>query len=106
VTAGLHIDHDDARSKRAGDRVLQKRAPAATKGEFKDAILVEEMVELAGKLRRGGFATPIVLLTSNFKDFCAPRSKALHPELAAEFTPLGVALSLNWAHARHLSRRS
>lgn len=45
----------------------------------------------------------MVLLTSNFTDFCDVDQKTrVHPQLEADFQPVSLTLSLKWAQARRL----
>jgi hypothetical protein len=83
----------------AYERVEAKRAPAHRKGEIKDAVIVEESLELARQLRQRSFSPPIVLLSANKVDYFDD-SGALHSDLAADFDSLGITFCLTWKDAR------
>jgi hypothetical protein len=65
-------------------------------------MMVEEFLELCRRLRAGGFAQPLVLLTSNPHDFCHGTRRTLHPELEAEFTAVNLLFCMNWPQATRL----
>jgi hypothetical protein len=92
------LDQDPATHQRAYQRVLDKRRPSR-RGEIKDAVMVEEYLELCRRLRAGGFPSSAVFLSSNTNDFCEGSARALHTELAADFTDAGLAFCKSWPEA-------
>lgn len=99
LRTAVSLDGDAAIQQRAfADRVILKRRPAHA-GAIKDAVMVEEYLELARLVRQGGFAGPMVFLTSNTNDFCAADKKALHPDLTTDFAATQLDLALVWPQA-------
>src|SRR5712671_6574718 len=85
---------------RAVDRIIAARLPARKKGTgAKDSVIVEHAIELTTQLRSAGFTRPSVFISSNTRDFAAPSSTAVHPDLATAFSAaqLGYAISLEHA---------
>ncbi len=84
------LDRDPASLDRAVARLIAKRRPSHKK-EMKDSMNIEQALELSGQLQQAGFARARVFVSSNTNDFAAsPTSPALHPDLQAEFDPVGL----------------
>lgn len=89
---------------RAFSRVMHARAPARKgKDSLADCVVLETYIEAATELRQRGLMTPIVLLSSNVQDYAAPPGRTmLHPELQAEFAPIGMAYATGHGMAKRL----
>lgn len=103
LAACVTIDHDADALVRAVDRIVASTHPVRqpdSKGA-KDAIILEHAVQTTRQLRNAGFAGTCLFVSSNTKDYAAPGSTSLHPQLAPSFNPvnLGYAVSLAEAHA-------
>ena len=98
--AACHLDEQTKCIDPAYQRVKEKRAPAHRKGEMKDAVIVEEVLELSRLVRDRGFNPPIVLLSANHDDYL-DNEGGIHGDIAKDFNPLQITFSLNWTEARH-----
>lgn len=88
---------------RAHDRQLRAARPAKRgKDSSGDCSITEALLELAQKLRSGGFTGRIVFVSSNVDDFGgedALKRRYLHPDLQLEFDPLTIEFFSNINHA-------
>lgn len=79
---------------RAHERQLSARRPARRgKDSSGDCSIIEALLEVALRLRSGGFADRIVFISSNVEDFGgedALTRRRLHPALRLEFYPFTV----------------
>lgn len=86
---------------RAFARVNAARAPATrAKDSSKDCLVFETYLEALARLQAAGFASPIVLLSSNTKDYLT-ESRVLKPEIAADLSPYPVTYAAQLGQARH-----
>lgn len=89
----------DAHAK-AFARVNAARAPARRgKDSSKDCLVYETYIEVVAALRREGLAGPIVLVSSNTTEY--RQGGAVHPDIEAEFAPIGLSYQPNMAAAKH-----
>lgn len=87
---------------RAFARINAARAPAAKgKDSSKDCLIYETYLEAISTLRLAGCAAPIVVLSSNTREYVSAAG-VLKPEVAAELQPLNVGFAFGWGHARNL----
>lgn len=103
LNACVTIDQDAAALGKAVSRIVANTHPVKqpeSKGA-KDAVILEHAVQTTGQLRNAGFASNCLFVSSNTKDYAAPGSTSLHPQLAPLFNTvnLGYAVSLTDAHA-------
>ena len=88
---------------RAHERQLRGARPAKRgKDSSGDCSIHEGLLELARKLRSGGFKERIVFVSSNVDDFGgedALQRRVLHPDLQLEFDPLKIEFFSNINHA-------
>jgi hypothetical protein len=71
---------DDTLTARALARVLGKRRPSQD-GHVKDSIDFEHYLELARRLRAGGFTDKIIFVSKNRKDYWDGQNATIHPDL-------------------------
>ncbi len=93
------IDSEDRFNTLGLRRAVALRRPARH-GKVKDAVIVEEYLELSRVLASRGHRQPRVFLTSNTDDFC--ERGVLHPDLDADFAAAGLMFATKWNQARHL----
>lgn len=103
LTACVTIDHDADALGRAVNRIVASTHPVKrpdSKGAT-DAVILEHAVQTTGQLRNAGFADNCLFVSSNTKDYAAPGSTNLHPQLAPSFNHvnLGYAVNLTDAYA-------
>ena len=95
------IQHTDV-ANRALQRLNQARTPARKgKDSMKDCVVIETYLDAARALRTGGFASPIVFLSSNVKDYCGETGTSLRADLGAEFGALMMSYAPNAEAAVH-----
>ena len=89
-------------------QAVLERLAVATRNAGEDAetelLNLEQSLELARLLRVGGFAKPVVFVSSNTRDFADPTSFAKpHPDLVTELAAAGLeyASSLQVAIGKH-----
>lgn len=100
--AAISIDGELRFRNLATQRAIDGRRPSRH-GAVKDPLMLEEYLELCRVVRSGGFASPVVFLSSNPADFCQDKSAShLHSDLAAEFTPLALGFAAVWPRAAQL----
>lgn len=93
-------DHEDELRK-ALHRVNFAHPPATqAKQSFKDCLIIESYLRLAGALQTAGCFYNKVFATSNTKDYQQGHS-ALHPHLVSEFSAFDLEYSPCWSAARH-----
>ncbi len=84
------LDRDQASLNRAVERLIAKRRPSHKK-EIKDAINLEQCLELCLQLRDGGFQRPAVFVSSNKNDYAMPSpGSRLHVNLRARFAVVSL----------------
>lgn len=69
------ISIDKTTTSNAHERVLQKKAPAGKKEEFKDCTIWEVMLSCFRQLNTKDVSKPKVFYTVNFEDFCYIENK-------------------------------
>jgi len=67
------------------------------KDSLGDCLITEGLLELVRRLRVGGFAAPVLFVSSNVKDYADVRDR-LHPDLEPDFADLSID------YYRHISR--
>jgi hypothetical protein len=103
LAACVTIDHDADALRRAVNRIVASTHPVKrpdSKGA-KDAVILEHAVQATGQLRNAGFAGNCLFVSSNTKDYAAPGSTNLNPQLVPSFNHVNLeyAVSLSDAHA-------
>ena len=93
------LDREDRFDVLGMGRAVERRRPAR-QGKAKDAVIVEEALELSRMLLALGHQQPRVFLTSNTADFC--ERGVLHPDLDPDFGAARLLFATRWDHARHL----
>lgn len=95
----LAANDDDM--KKAGHRTISAKPPAAKgKESYKDCLIIESYLRLAGTLCRKGFSQNMVYVTSNSEDYQQDHS-SLHPALRTEFEAVRLEYSPKWSAARY-----
>jgi hypothetical protein len=94
------IDHDDACSGRAMQRVMRNIPPSRQGGEAKDCGIIEECLAVSRQLHRAGFGRKRVFCTSNVNDYCE-RPPQLHAQLATDFADVGLRFTGNLSWGVH-----
>jgi hypothetical protein len=103
LAACITMDHQATAMSRAVDRIIASRLPARKKGTgAKDSVIVEHAIELTRRLRDGGLTQPCVFVSSNTSDFAAPSSTNIHPELATDFSAVGLDYAISLEHAERI----
>jgi len=74
---------------RAVHRLIHKQRPSQSK-EMKDSMNLEQCLELSRLLESIAFPKSRVWVSSNIRDFAAPNSTQLHPDLAGDFANAGL----------------
>ena len=69
---------------------------------MKDCVIVECYLEVTGQLRRAGLSAPVVFVSSNTRDYHAPGSSHLAPDIAGDFGALQMEYAPNFGAAKHL----
>jgi len=94
------IADDDICHQRALGRMRQRQAPSSQgKQEFKDCHIVEHFLELAGRLRHGSFAGPVIFVSSNTTDYGKIPGQ---PPLDENFSSVGLQFVTDIAWAESL----
>ncbi|CAE6694564.1 hypothetical protein R69619_00414 [Paraburkholderia nemoris] len=76
------------------------RTPARRgKESIKDCVVVETYLETIQELRAAGFTSKAVFLSSNVNDYTG-ENKRLKPDLASEFSTLGITYTSQWRAAK------
>jgi hypothetical protein len=100
---GYEVVPDASVPARAFLRVNGPRTPARLgKESMKDCVVVETYIDYAGQLRRAGCTSPIVFASSNTRDYHAPGSSHVAPDIAADFGALQIEYAPNFGAAKHL----
>jgi hypothetical protein len=87
---------------RALTRVNKALAPARRgKESMKDCVVLETYLDVVTQLRAAGLASPVVLLSSNTRDYTDER-RQLRPELVSELAALSMEYAPNFGAAKHL----
>lgn len=87
---------------RAFARVNAPRTPARKgKESMKDCVVIEAYLEAAEQLRAAGFAGPIVFASSNTREYYAPSTTHLQPDIAADLAAHNVQFAPNFGAAKH-----
>lgn len=87
---------------RAFARVNAPRTPARKgKESMKDCVVVEAYLEAAQQLRSAGLTTPIVFASSNTKEYRAPNTSHLQPDIATDFGAVAMDYAPNFGAAKH-----
>jgi hypothetical protein len=87
----VRLDLEDPQIRLALDRVLHKRRPSH-EGHIKDSINFEHYLELARRLRAGGFMEPVVFVSKNKRDFCETNTTQIHPDLLPDINDPAVRI--------------
>lgn len=96
------VPHNDGVSSRAFRRVNEPRTPARRgKESMKDCVIVEAYIEAASQLRAAGMTAPMVLASSNTKEYFAPNTRHLQGDIAADLVAVGLEYAPNWGAAKH-----
>ena len=92
------LDTEDSLRLKAGDRVIQGKAPARKGGQLKDCLILEECLELCRRLAIAGFGSRRVFCSSNINDYL-DHTRQLHANLLSEFqhAQLQFTSDLPWA---------
>lgn len=95
--SAIHLDAQDDTNMRAFGRAIKCTPPSKKGGEVKDCTITEECLGVCRQLRAAGFAQRLVFCSSNTDDYCD--GKNLHPTIAIDFVPVGLAFAktLPWA---------
>lgn len=87
---------------RAFARVMEPRTPARKgKESMKDCVVIETYLEAARQLRLAGLTSPLVFASSNIRDYYAPNTSHLPPDIAADFAALTMDYAPNFGAAKH-----
>jgi hypothetical protein len=90
---------------RAFARVNAPRTPARKgKESMKDCVVIEAYLEAAQQLRSAGLTAPIVFASSNTKEYNAPNTAHLQPDIAADFGAVAMEFAPNFGAAKHILR--
>ena len=103
IAAAALVSTNDAIRARAMHRAIGPRTPARQGKESpKDCLVIETYLDIAVKLRTAGFASKIVFVSSNTKDYAGEAGRVLKADLAAEFAGISMEYAPNLAAAKHL----
>jgi len=72
-------------------RVMGKHRPSHD-GHIKDSINFEHYLELARRLRAGGFAEEVIFVSKNRKDYWNGENPHIHPDLHPQINDPAVQL--------------
>ena len=72
-------------------RVMGKHRPSQD-GNIKDSINFEHYLELARRLRAGGFAEEVIFVSKNRKDYWNAENPHIHPDLHPQINDPAVQL--------------
>jgi hypothetical protein len=97
--SAIHLEPQDDTNMRAFGRAIRCTPPSKKGGEVKDCTILEECLEVCRQLRAAAFVRNLVFCTSNTDDYC--EGKTLHPAIAKDFTPIGLAFATNLSWATH-----
>jgi hypothetical protein len=97
--SALVLGEDPECLSRAFARQGLPRRPARQGKGMNDCMILEHALCLCSQLRAEGFSPACVFGSSNTTDYCTGR--ALHPELAPEFTAVGLQFAPDLRTARH-----
>src|SRR5437667_1316233 len=97
--AALVLGEDSECLSRAFARQALPRRPARQGKGMNDCTILEHALSLCSQLQAEGFSPLRVFSSSNTADYCTGR--ALHPELAPEFTAAGLQFAPDLRTARH-----
>lgn len=87
---------------RAFARVMAPRTPARKgKESMKDCVVIETYLEAARQLRAAGLSSPIVFASSNTKEYHAPNTSHLQPDIAADFSVVVMDFAPNFGAAKY-----
>jgi hypothetical protein len=88
----VRLDLEDPQIRLALDRVLSKRRPSH-EGHIKDSINFEHYLELARRLRAGGFMEDVVFVSKNRRDYWEPGTTQILHELLPEINDPAVRIT-------------
>lgn len=95
-------DTTEAAKQKAGQRVITATAPAATgKQSYKDCLVLECCIETLVVARALGFGAGAYFMSTNVAEYADSTKKVLHPQLAAEFTALGLEFTKSFLELRY-----
>jgi hypothetical protein len=101
VAAAIHSQTTTPAKLKAADRVIIGRAPAGnTKQSFKDCLVLESCYETLMAARALGFSASAHFLSSNITEYTLNK-RELHPDLAVEFSALGLQYAITFAELRY-----
>jgi hypothetical protein len=88
----VRLDLGDPQIRLALNRVMSKRRPSH-EGHIKDSINFEHYLELARRLRAGGFREDVVFVSKNKKDYWEPGTTQIHHDLLPEINDPAVQIT-------------
>jgi hypothetical protein len=83
----------------AMDRAVGLLRPS-TKGSVSDANIIEHYFALGRELKRQGFDSRFVFVSSNTADYCEQK-RTLHPDLSRDFVDLSLTFTSTLEWAKH-----
>lgn len=99
----LELSAEDRINTLAMQRVISNKRPSRKGEQAKDCVIIEEYFSLADHLRQQDFGFPIVLISSNTRDYCdSAATTQLHPDLTQDFQTWRMEYSKHWSHAAYL----
>jgi hypothetical protein len=91
LNQATQLDLDKALIDRALQRVMNKHRPSHD-GHIKDSINFEHYLEFARRLRSGGFAEPVLLVSKNRKDYWEGDTGHIHSFLEPQISDPAVQI--------------
>jgi hypothetical protein len=92
------IDRDISPTNAALDRVVAKRRPSHKK-EVKDSYILEHYLAFSRAIGGPMFIKWLLFVSSNIDDFASTGSSTVHPDLAPDFTTVGLRYATTIASA-------
>lgn len=81
---------------KAHTRLIDKKAPAHSKGEYKDCIIWETFLSL--RRSQTDKSKPAFFLSSNKSDYCEPPyTRDFHPKLLSEVDKLNALYTMDYS---------
>ncbi len=100
VRTAVTLRGSAASRNRAWDRVSTALAPAKRgKQSMKDCVIIENYLQVIGKVRTNGFQRKALFLTSNTADYAEGPSFRLHPDLVSSFSSVSLGFQINFESA-------
>lgn len=91
LNVATRLDLEPAQIQLALNRVFNQERPSRD-GNVKDSISFEHHLDLARRLRAGGFADEVVFVSKNRKDYWHEAGSRIHPELAPQIDDPAVRI--------------